>query len=133
MSGPLSLYRLVVDVFTMITTKKAVFALLLLDLISINTGKTIQHRTDINILSKSAIKVIGDVDDESFLTFISVTTANSRQSVRQHADIINIIAGGVANGMSIISLDDGNCTPIRRFEQQKRFNILVVDGLNGFR
>lgn len=115
----------------MIVTKKTVFILALL--LVINKSEIIYHRNEtyVNILSRSAIKVIEDVDSECFFTCISITTSNSQESVRQHNDIINGIAGGVANGMSIISSDD-TTFDIGQFTEQKHFNILVVDGVNGF-
>lgn len=115
-------------------TTKILFVLVLLPVLIKSVNIHHHDGTYINILSRSAIKVIEDVDSESFLTCISITTSNSRASFRQHNDIINNIAGGVANGMSIISSEDRNSTfHIERFKERKRFSILVVDGLNGFR
>lgn len=122
----------------MIAIKEISFISVLLTVSSVaSVSESIVRRntvTYIHSLSSSAIKVIEDVDNDSFLTCISITTANSLESTRNHTDIINNIAGGVTNGMSIISSNDVNGTlDIRFFKQQKRFNILVVDGLNGFR
>lgn len=118
--------------------EKVLFTIVLLKLLVVNTSATIQlyqlNESYINVLSKSAIKVVEDVDSESFLTCISIKTSNSEQSVLQHADIINNIASGVANGMSIISSEDGNSSfDIGLFKERKRFIILVVDGFVGFR
>lgn len=119
----------------MIATKETLFIAILLTLSVTNISKKISHRnnnvTYVHSLSKSAIKVIEDEDNTIFLTCISITTANSEESAWKHTDIINNIAGGVANGMSIISSNDANGFDIR--SERKRFNILVVDGLNGFR
>ncbi|XP_037028219.1 uncharacterized protein LOC119068649 [Bradysia coprophila] len=122
----------------MIAIKETLFIAVLLAVSVVNVSERIRHRnnitTYIHSLSKSAIKVIKDVDNESFLTCISITTANSQESAWQHTDIINNIAGGVINGMSIISSNDANGTfDITSFKERKSFNILVVDGLNGFR
>lgn len=85
------------------------------------------------MLSKSAIKVIEEeVESESSITCISIKSSNNEESSRQHDDIINDIAGGVTNGISIISSDD-RALHIGRFKERKRFNIIVLDGLNGFR
>lgn len=117
----------------MVETVKTLFTLVQLALV-INGNESFNHRNEtyVNILSRSAIKVIEEVDRECVLTCISIKTSNSQESARQHNDIINDIAGGVDNGMSIISSDDSTFT-IGQFKEQKRFNILVVDGLNGFR
>lgn len=118
----------------MIITKKTLFIPVLLLVLIESESMHHQNVSYVNILSRSAIKVIDDAASEYSLTCISITTSNSQESARQHNDIINDIAGGVANGMSIISSDDGNGTfHIGQFKERKSFNILVVDGLNGFR
>lgn len=98
------------------------------------SGNTVHHNlTYVNILSKSAIKVIEeDVDSESSITCISIISSNSQESSRQHDDIINDIAGAVTNGISIMSSND-RTFHIGRFKEGKRFNIILLDGLNGFR
>lgn len=105
-------------------------------LLAIGKSDSTHHKnlTYVNILSKSAIRVIEEVKSESHLTCISITTSNSQESSRQHNDLINDIAVGIPNSISIISSDDRNRTfHVGLFKEQKRFNIFVVDGLHGFR